>query len=121
MRLRQSSQLLQYCFVDCKPHVFTLFTGVTKDETVKYCRERNILLQAYSPLGTSRVFDRPEMKPFATKYNKTVAQICLRWSLQMGFLPLPKSVRPDRIRENAALFDFELSSPDVATLAAMPA
>jgi diketogulonate reductase-like aldo/keto reductase len=97
-----------------------LFPGVTQDETVKYCHERNILLQAYSPLGTGRVFDLPEMKPFATKYGKTVAQICLRWSLQMGFLPLPKSANPDRIRENAAIFDFELSAADVATLSAMP-
>lgn len=98
-----------------------LFPGVTQDETVKYCHERNILLQAYSPLGTGKVFDLPEMKPFAAKYGKTVAQICLRWSLQMGFLPLPKSANPDRIRENAALFDFEMSDEDVAALAAMPA
>lgn len=98
-----------------------LLPGMTQDETVKYCLDRNILLQAYSPLGTGKVREWPEMKPFAAKYGKTVAQICLRWSLQMGFLPLPKSANPDRIRENAALFDFELSAEDVASIAAMPA
>ncbi|NLM78340.1 MAG: aldo/keto reductase [Ruminococcaceae bacterium] len=98
-----------------------LFPGVTQDETVKYCKERNILLQAYSPLGTGKVFDRPEIKTIAEKYGKTVAQVCLRWSLQMGFLPLPKSVSPDRIRENTDFFDFELSAADVAALAAIPA
>ncbi|MDD2441380.1 MAG: aldo/keto reductase [Eubacteriales bacterium] len=97
-----------------------LFPGVTQDETVQYCRQRNILLQAYSPLGTGKVFAMPEMKPLAAKYDRTVAQICLRWSLQMGFLPLPKSANPYRIRENAALFDFELSAEDVAALAALP-
>lgn len=94
-----------------------LCPGDTQDETVAYCREKNILLEAYSPLGTGKIFSVPAMQEMAAKYNKTIAQVSLRWSLQMGFLPLPKSATPARIRENAELFDFELTPEDVTAIA----
>ena len=94
-----------------------LCPGETQPETVAYCREHNILLEAYSPLGTGAIFQVPEMKAFAAKYGKSVAQICVRWSLQMGFLPLPKSVNAGRIVENAQVFGFELEPADVAAIA----
>jgi diketogulonate reductase-like aldo/keto reductase len=94
-----------------------LCPGETQDETVGYCRARGILLEAYSPLGGGRIFDVPEMKGIADKYGKTVSQVCLRWCLQMGWLPLPKSVNAARIRENADLFDFELGDGDVKAIA----
>lgn len=94
-----------------------LCPGDTQDEVVNYCKERNILLEAYSPLGTGRIFEVPEMQNLAAKYGKSIAQICVRWSLQMGFLPLPKSVNEERIKENAEVFDFELSGEDVKFIA----
>jgi diketogulonate reductase-like aldo/keto reductase len=94
-----------------------LCPGDTQDEVVNYCKERNILLEAYSPLGTGRIFEVPEMQKLAAKYGKSIAQICVRWSLQMGFLPLPKSVNEERIKENAEVFDFELSGDDVKFIA----
>ncbi|MFC5448541.1 aldo/keto reductase [Paenibacillus aestuarii] len=93
-----------------------LCPGDTQDELVTYCKDRHILLEAYSPLGTGLIFEVPEMKVLAQKYGKTIAQICIRWSLQMGFLPLPKSVTVSRIKENADVFDFELSAQDVQTI-----
>lgn len=90
-----------------------LCPGDTQDAVVDYCRNHNILLEAYSPLGTGAIFDVPEMQQLASKHGKTVAQVALRWSLQSGFLPLPKTVTPERIAENAAVFDFELSSEDM--------
>ncbi|MFC5653291.1 aldo/keto reductase [Paenibacillus solisilvae] len=90
-----------------------LCPGDTQDEVVAYCKDHNILLQAYSPLGTGLIFEVPEMKALAQKYGKSIAQICIRWCLQMGFLPLPKSVTESRIKENADVFDFELSAQDV--------
>lgn len=90
-----------------------LCPGETQERVVAYCKPHNILLEAYSPLGTGRIFEVPEMQALAEKYGKTIAQICIRWSLQMGFLPLPKSVTKFRIKENAAVFDFELSKDDV--------
>jgi len=94
-----------------------LCPGDTQDEVVDYCRSRNILLEAYSPLGVGKIFDVPEMQMLAEKYEKSIAQICIRWSLQRGYLPLPKSVMPARIKENAEVFDFELSADDVQLIA----
>ena len=105
------------------PHVnqIRLCPGETRDETVEYCRARGMLLEAYSPLGTGEIFSRPEVKQIAEKYGRSVAQVCIRWSLQRGYLPLPKSVTPSRIRENLDVFDFELSAEDVEVLAKMDA
>ncbi|MBO7530548.1 MAG: aldo/keto reductase, partial [Lachnospiraceae bacterium] len=84
-----------------------------------YSREKGMILEAYSPLGTGKIFDVPEMKELAAKYGKSIAQICIRWSLQRGYLPLPKSVTPSRIEENLKVFDFELSDEDVQLIAGL--
>ncbi|MDR2370794.1 MAG: aldo/keto reductase [Treponema sp.] len=94
-----------------------LCPGDTQDEVVDYCRSKNILLEAYSPLGVGKIFEVPEMTALAEKYGKSIAQICIRWSLQRGYLPLPKSVTPSRIRENAQVFDFDLEAADVQLIA----
>mgnify|MGYP000887664747 CR=1 FL=1 len=94
-----------------------LCPGDTQDDVAAYCRRHQILLEAYSPLGTGKIFKVAELQALAGKYGKTVAQICIRWSLQMGFLPLPKSVNEARIKENADVFDFELSAQDVQAIA----
>ncbi|MEB6062947.1 aldo/keto reductase [Enterococcus gallinarum] len=90
-----------------------LAPGELQKEVVSYCQEHNVLLEAYSPLGTGKIFDVPEMQELSDKYGKTIAQIAIRSSLQHGFLPLPKSVTPSRIEENLAVFDFELSDEDM--------
>ncbi|PKM67656.1 MAG: 2,5-diketo-D-gluconic acid reductase [Firmicutes bacterium HGW-Firmicutes-2] len=94
-----------------------LCPGDLQEETVDFCRQHNILLEAYSPLGTGKVFDVPEMQFFEKKYGKSIAQICLRWSLERGYLPLPKSVTPSRIEANADIFDFQLEERDVEDIA----
>ena len=94
-----------------------LCPGDTQDEVVDYCRSHNILLEAYSPLGVGKIFEVPEMKDLAKKYGKSIAQIAIRWSLQRGYLPLPKSVTPARIKENVDVFDFELEPSDVELIA----
>lgn len=96
-----------------------LAPGEKQEAVVAYCKENNIRLEAYSPLGTGKIFAVPEMQELAAKHDKTIAQIALRWSLQHGFLPLPKSVTPSRIRENAQLFNFELSAADMAQIDAL--
>lgn len=96
-----------------------LYPGFVCEDTVRYCRNYNILLEAYSPFGTGKIFESEEINKLATKYGKTIAQICLRWSLQMDFLPLPKSVTEERIIENANIFDFSLSDTDMETLTQM--
>ena len=88
-------------------------------DVVAYNEAHGILSEAYSPLGTGKIFGIPELKTIADKYQKSVAQIVLRWSLQNGFLPLPKSVHADRIEQNTNLFDFELSPTDMETIDGM--
>ncbi|EEQ58849.1 glyoxal reductase [Clostridiales bacterium 1_7_47FAA] len=96
-----------------------LCPGETQEEVVDYCRSKGMLLEAYSPLGIGQIFQVPEMQELADKYGRSIAQICIRWSLQRGYLPLPKSVTPSRIQENARVFDFELEETDVRLIAGL--
>ncbi|EXJ24104.1 oxidoreductase of aldo/keto reductase family, subgroup 1 [Alkalibacterium sp. AK22] len=82
----------------------------------QFNKEHNIVSEAYSPLGTGRIFDVEELQNLAHNYGKSVAQLVLRWSLQHGFLPLPKTVTKERVAENADLFDFEISSEDMTVI-----
>ncbi|GAA3185485.1 aldo/keto reductase [Lentilactobacillus kefiri] len=101
-----------------KPMVNQIFVNPSdmQPATVEYNDDHDILTEAYSPLGTGGVFKIPELEPIARKYGKTPAQVVLRWSLQHGFLPLPKSVHEKHLKENADIFDFNLSSPDIKTI-----
>lgn len=103
---------------EIKPHVnqVLLAPGCPQEELVSFCRQHGILLEAYSPLGTGSIFNNPLVQELAEKYGKSIAQIALRWSLQKGFLPLPKSVTPNNIEANLQIFDFELSAEDIARL-----
>lgn len=85
-------------------------------EVVKYNKEHGIVSEAYSPLGTGKIFDVEELKELAEKYDKSIAQLVLKWSLQHGFLPLPKTVTKERVWENADIFDFEISPEDMAVI-----
>ncbi len=93
-----------------------LAPGEVQHDLGVYCAAHQILLEAYSPLGTGKIFSVPEMKTIAEKHQKTIAQVALRWSLQHKFLPLPKSVTPSRIKENTEIFDFELDKEDMRLL-----
>ena len=90
-----------------------LAPGTSQEELVDFCRHHEILLEAYSPLGTGTIFENQDLINLGEKYGKSVAQIALRWSLQKGFLPLPKSVTPAYIEANLQVFDFELSDEDI--------
>lgn len=90
--------------------------GDVDTETIEYCRKYDMILEAYSPLGQGLVFDVEEIKDLANKYKKSIAQVVLKWSLQMGFVPLPKTVTLDRMKANMDLFDFELENKDVELL-----
>lgn len=85
-------------------------------ELVAYNKAHGMLNEAYSPLGTGKIFEVKELQKMAKRYNKSVAQLVLRWSLQHDFLPLPKSVHADRIQQNTELFDFELSHHDMEVI-----
>lgn len=93
--------------------------SINQRETAEYSRKKNMLLEAYSPLGTGAVLSDSVMKEIADKYNKSTAQVAIRYSLQSGYIPLPKSVNKDRIRDNADVYDFELSEEDISRIASL--
>ena len=96
-----------------------LCPGDVHEETVRYCREHGILLEGYSPFGQGAAFKVPELKEIAEKYGKSVAQLCVRWALQNGFVPLPKSGSMERVRANADVFDFEILQEDMEKIAGL--
>lgn len=95
--------------------------GYTQPETVKFCKENGILVEAWSPLGRGNIFSEPVLLALAAKYNKTAAQICIRFAIDSGIVPLPKSVTPQRIKENFDVFDFSLSKEDIEKIENMSA
>ena len=94
--------------------------GLMQSEVVEFCRSHGMLIEAYSPLGTGRMLTNETLLGIAAKYNKSVAHVCIRWVLQNGVLPLPKSITPSRIQDNTNVFGFVLSDEDMATINAMP-
>lgn len=85
-------------------------------ELVKYNNELGMLNEAYSPLGTGGLLGNESVAKVAQKYGKSPAQVLIRWSLQHGFLPLPKSVHSNYIEANADVFDFEINLEDMQKL-----
>ena len=81
-----------------------------------YCRQHQICLQAYTPLLRGQKFNDPRIQALGAKYNKTPAQIILRWAVQQGISTIPKSSNPERIKENFGIFDFVMSDEDILNM-----
>ena len=84
-----------------------------KEEMLQYCHKNNIQLVAWSPIMRGRVFSNELIIGLSEKYKKTIAQIILRWHVQRGVIPIPKSSNKERIKENLNIFDFEISNEDM--------
>jgi methylglyoxal/glyoxal reductase len=90
-----------------------------QEKLLRFCNESRIQLEAYSPLTRGYKLRNPVVLEVARSCSKTPAQVLVRWSLQHGLVVIPKSARPERIRENADVFDFEIAAPDMAKLDAL--
>ena len=91
------------------------FIGFTQDEVTKFSQTKGVLVEAYSPLATGQILDNEVIKAMASKYQKTVAQVAIRYCLQHDTLPLPKSTHEDYIAQNLDV-DFAITEEDMATL-----
>lgn len=80
-----------------------------RTELVNYCRENDIAVMGYSPLARTKKNDDPDLIEIARKHKKSIAQVMIRWGVEMGFITIPKSTKSERILENANVFDFKLS------------
>jgi 2,5-diketo-D-gluconate reductase A len=88
-------------------------------EVAAYGREHGIATEAWAPIAQGKVLEDPTLTEIAGRAGKSVAQVVLRWHIQRGNIVFPKSVTPERIRENFALFDFELERADLETIDAL--
>ena len=88
-------------------------------DLIDYCRRRGIQVQAYSPLARANYLEEPTLTALAQAHHRSPAQVMLRWSIQHGLSAIPKSTNAERIRENASIFDFELSDAEMARLDAL--
>jgi len=88
-------------------------------ELLSKCRELGVLAQAWTPLGNGRSFDKPTIADVANKHGKSAAQIIMRWHVQSGYALLSRSIKPERQNENLDIFNFELSSTEMDTIAAL--
>lgn len=96
-----------------------LHVGYTQATAVEYAKSQGIVVQAWSPLGRSDVFNEPFFQKMAAKYNVSVAQLGLRFLYQMGILPLPKASTLERQSQNLDIFDFAISDEDYYLIACM--
>jgi diketogulonate reductase-like aldo/keto reductase len=87
-----------------------------QEELLQFGESRRIQLEAYSPLTRAKKLRHPVILEVARRYSKSPAQVMIRWGLQHGLVVIPKSTRPERIKENSAVFDFEISSADMSRL-----
>lgn len=112
--------ILENCKVSPMVNQLEFHPGYTQEVAVKYCRDHNIQVQAWSPIGRARVLKDPLILDLAKKYNISPAQICLRFALQKDIIPLPKSSSLARMKENQDLFSFEISKEDMYRIDTMP-
>lgn len=112
--LKQTAQILP--MVD----QVEIHPGQLQADVLTYCKENQIVVEGWAPLGAGSMLQNKTLGEIAAKYKKSVAQICLRWSVQHGVIPLPKSVTKSRMEQNMQIFDFALSEDDMAAIDAMP-
>lgn len=110
------SSLLETARISPMVNQIMLAPGSPQPELVAYCREKGILLEAYSPFGTGTLFQSQEAADLAQEAGCSVAQLALAWSLDKGFLPLPKSTSPENIKANLEIEDLVISPAAVTQL-----
>ncbi len=113
--VKHLQNILDHCEV--VPHVNQIgyFIGLDQSKTIRFCKEHNIFVEAYSPLGIGYLLSNETVKEVAKKYSVSPAQICLRYLLQKGVAPLPKSVHEQRMIQNTQV-DFVIKDEDMLVL-----
>jgi 2,5-diketo-D-gluconate reductase A len=92
---------------------------LTQEKTAAYNAEHSLVTQAWSPLARGQILDEPTLVELGAKYDKSVAQLIIRWHIQRGFAVIPKSVTPARIKANTEVFGFEISAEDMERMSGL--
>jgi len=109
-------ELLDDCSVIPAINQFELHPFHYRKDLIEFCKSHNIQVEAYSPLTKGRFLDDPKLEEIATKYNRTSAQILIRWCLQHGTVVIPKASSMQHLKENFDVFSFSISSDDMRRL-----
>ncbi|MEB7505482.1 aldo/keto reductase [Arthrobacter koreensis] len=110
--------ILVVCTVPPQVNQVLLHVGNTPTELVDFCTENSILVEAYSPIAHGEILGNAEVRVMAERYSVTVPQLCIRYALQLGTVPLPKTTNPEHMRSNAQV-DFVISAADMEKLHGM--
>jgi len=111
--VRHLKQLLKNCRVKPAVNQVELHVFLQQPELVAFCQDNGILIEAYSPLAHGKGLDDPILTEIAEKHGKSTAQIMIRWCLDIGAVPLPKTTQAKRLKQNIDVFDFELDAKDM--------
>lgn len=107
--------LVEGCEIKPMVNQILLHISNTPIELVEYCQSHDIAVEAYSPIAHGEILSQPEIAAIAEKYGVSVPQLCIRYTLQLGAISLPKTANPEHMKTNADV-DFEISSADMETL-----
>jgi diketogulonate reductase-like aldo/keto reductase len=107
--------ILEDCRIKPMVNQILLHIGETPSSLVKFCKQNDILVEAYSPIAHGKALNNEELARMAAKYGVTIPQLCIQYTLQQGTVSLPKSSNPDHIRSNVQL-DYTISDEDMAAL-----
>ena len=91
-----------------------------QEEIVNFCKENEIIVEAWSPLGSGKMLKREALKEIADKYNVSVAKLCIKWCIQNGTIPIPKSTKIENMKDNLNVFNFEINDEDMEEINKMP-
>ncbi len=105
--------ILDNCSIVPAVNQIEFHPGLVRKDTIDFCRKNNIVIEAWAPLGKGKMLNNEILNRLAEKYNKSVAQICIKWCLQNEVIPLPKSQNKERMKQNLDIFDFEISNEDM--------
>ncbi|CAG2180651.1 unnamed protein product [Oppiella nova] len=92
---------------------------LSQRQLIDYCFQHNIRVTAYSPLGSGSLIGNPTLVDIGKKYEKSSAQVMIRWQIQRGVVAIPKSTKRDRLRDNINVFDFSLTEQEMKTIEEM--
>lgn len=112
--------LIENCEVIPAVDQIEFHPGYTQEMTVRYCQEHHILIQAWSPIGRSTLLKHPLLMEMAERYQVSVAQLCIRYAVQRGIVPLPKSSSYERMKQNQQVFGFEIAKEDMYRIGTLP-
>lgn len=109
------NSLMETCKVKPMVNQILLHISNTPLELVEFCQKNGIAVEAYSPIAHGEILHQPEIAAMAQKYGVSVPQLCIRYTLQLGAISLPKTANPDHMKTNAEV-DFAISAEDMETL-----